>query len=171
MKLSEGEKLILMMLADVIDGSGIESDVDTNVVRDAVSGGHAWALKWAFPGIFEVEEDDEATVRETVEILNMCRVVENSIAELSDEEREQIPEQDRLVFVGFDGNHDEHHGVALTLIVTLGRWSEFVERSMNSHSTVLPSYRNMLARYEHEGGAVKAPFSLAQIKAIINFTD
>ena len=51
MKLSDGEKLILVMLADIYKHLRIKGAVDPDLVHDAMYGGHAWGLRMEYPDI------------------------------------------------------------------------------------------------------------------------
>jgi uncharacterized protein YfbU (UPF0304 family) len=168
MKLSDGEKLIAVMLADLLDAQGVKGEIDTTLLKSAISGGDLWALKWEYSGLFDAEERDPNIVTETSDILSMCSFIEYSIAQLSDQERNQIPQNSQVVFVGFDGNHDDHFGVASMFIQEMGRWGEFKNRSLNSHGTVLPKYRRMREVFDGIGGPRSGGFTLGEIQAILN---
>lgn len=167
MKITDGEKLIAIMLADLLEASEVDGEVEPKFVREAITSGHLWALKWKYPGIFHGEEDTDEEVSETADILDMCRVVENSIHELNDTERDTIPERDREVFYGFDGNNEPHYGIASMFIETMGRWDEFAGRPLNSHMPTLDRYRRMKAVYDGAGGAGHHPLPLGVIQAIL----
>lgn len=168
MKFSDGEKLIAYMLADLMKSLKVDSEIDLDLVQDAVAGDDLWALKWKYSSIFHSDGPSDEIVEETAQIMSMCRVLENSIAALSPEELAQIDENDRTVFEGFDGNHEPHFGVATTLITKLDRFSEWKDRYLNSHSYTLDRYREMKARYDE----IKLPpggrFSLSDIQKIIS---
>jgi hypothetical protein len=46
MKLSDGEKLILIMLSDVYEKLEIEGEINPKFVKSAIGSGHPWGLKW-----------------------------------------------------------------------------------------------------------------------------
>lgn len=147
MKLSQGEKLILMALAAAKDG---KEELDLDFIRRAILSGNTWALTWQFSGIPEKETDPDVA-DETAEIMSMWSVIELSIKVLPASQRAQL-EKDAypfsLSFEGFDGNNDPHHSVASFLVQDMGRFEEFNGRSLNSHSrSSLPTYRRMLPLY------------------------
>lgn len=150
MKLSDGEKLILLALADQKDG---KEELDLDFIRSAIFNGHSWALSWEYPGI-ATEETDEAIVKETADILSMWSYIEHSVKKLPAADQTKLAANVYpydLTFSGFDANHDKHHSVASFLINNMDRFSEFKGRSLNSHSqTSLPSYRKMLPAYDAE---------------------
>ncbi len=150
MKLSDGEKLILLALADQKDG---KEEIDLDFIRSAIFNGHSWALSWEYPGI-ATEEAEETIVKETADILSMWSYIESSVKKLPAGEQIALAAKVHpydLTFEGFDGNHDKHHSVASFLINNMDRFTEFKGRSLNSHSqTSLPSYRKMLRAYDAE---------------------
>ena len=108
---------------------------------------------WAFPiqyhGIFNAEEaHTNEEVTETIDILSMMGFIESSVSQLNDAERPEFEGNDLLKFRGFDGNNDPHFSIAHTLINDLDRFSEFVDRPLNSHSrSTLSIYRRLLPHY------------------------
>ncbi|MET3712610.1 uncharacterized protein YfbU (UPF0304 family) [Sphingomonas trueperi] len=167
MKLTDGEKLLAIMLADVLKAVGADGEINADFVINALTGGHTWALKWKYPGLFHDESPDEEIVDEVGRILTMSRVVEHSIRELSPEDLAQIPEADRTVFVGFDGNQEAHYGVARFMVEELGRFDELRGRNMNSHMPMVPAYLRMADAYDHVQGGF-GPLSLDNIQTILN---
>lgn len=143
-KMSDGEKLIAIMLADLMRAGKVNGEIDPDFVIEAIAGDDLWALKDRYHGLFHNEGPDEETVNETYNILEMARIVEFSIDRLNEEEKAKIDEKDREVFIGFDGNHDPHIGVARMSIEHLNKWQEFADRPMNCHHTILPQYRRQL---------------------------
>ena len=145
MQLSDGEKLILTMLCEVYQHTGIKGEIDPQFVRETISGGHFWGLKWQYPGIFHDHEDSESTVSEVCDILDMWSFIENGYAELSSEdklrlEKEELP----FKFPGFDGNNEgEHCEITRFLIDDLDRFQSFKGRDLNSHHPSIDGYRQM----------------------------
>lgn len=170
MKMSDGEKLIAVMLADLMKAVKVEGEIDPDFVIDTVAGNNLWALKDKYAGLFANEEADENVVDETYDILDMARVIESSIERLKDDEKAEIGEDERQVFIGFDGNHDPHIGVARMAIEKLHKWQEFADRPMNCHHTILPRYRRQLEVFEDirkNEERLGVWFTLDQIKRVL----
>lgn len=169
MKLSDGEKLILLALADQKDG---KNEIDLNFVRSAIFKGHSWALSWQFPGI-ATKDTSEAVAEETAHILRMWVYLESCISQLSKEDHDKLKhhaEHRSLEFSGFDGNHDEHFHVASFLINDMDEFEHFKKRGLNSHNQAsLPKYRRMLPVYERElsGSAISGEMQIESIIKII----
>ena len=92
MKLSDGEKLILVMLSEIHDKLKIENGIDPIFVKSAIEQGHVWALQWRYRGIpFESRDDDTPdTALAVVDILAMWDILESSCKKLSPEEKERV---------------------------------------------------------------------------------
>lgn len=150
MKLSQGEKLILMALAAEKDG---KDELDLGFIRSAILSGNTWALTWELSGI-PTDDVDPAIAEETADILSMWSYIEHSVRQLPAEQKEKIKKDAypfKLEFSGFDGNNDAHYGVASFMIKDMGRFEEFRDRPLNSHTqSSLPSYRRMLPIYKEE---------------------
>jgi hypothetical protein len=150
MKLSQGEKLILMALAAEKDG---KEQLDLAFIRSAILSGNTWALDWELSGI-PTEDTAPEVANETAEILSMWSYIESSVGELTAGEQDRLKKDAYpfdLKFSGFDGNNDEHHGVASFLINDMKRFDEYKDRALNSHTqTSLPAYRRMLEAYNAE---------------------
>jgi uncharacterized protein len=46
MKLSDGEKLILLMLADMYKGMKIKGDFDPDFISSTIHNNHLWGFDW-----------------------------------------------------------------------------------------------------------------------------
>lgn len=166
MKLSDGEKLIAFMLAELMEATGIESEIDPALVKSAIADGNTWALRWQYSAIFHDEEVDEQIAEEVGSILNMCSYLELSVRErIADG---SLVRSNTTVFEGFDGNEEPEHYSAGSMIVTeLGRFGEFAERSMNSHMPMLDKYRRMKAVYDDLPGGNAKGFSVPLLERIL----
>lgn len=154
MKLSDGERLIVIMLAEVMEALKLNREVDPALLKTLACYGDDWAIKRKYSGIFGSEGPKQADVSETTDILWMWGIIEHSLRELAGPEAEQAQEWRWTQFSGFDGNNDAHHGIAHTMIRELGDFEEFKDRPLNSHSqTSLPRYRSMFKKFD---GYVKA---------------
>jgi uncharacterized protein YfbU (UPF0304 family) len=150
MKLSDGEKLILVMLCDIYKELGIKGEVEANFVKSAINSGNLWGLKARYHGVFEMGDRDPRTVSEVGDILEMWWFMETAYKKMSKADQDRVKEahhfgQD-LKFPGFDGNNEgEHHSVALFLVRDLDRFEGIGSKhDLNSHCPSLDGYRRML---------------------------
>lgn len=149
MKLTDGERLLAVMLADLMEGLKIESELDPSLIRTLVYNGDEWGIKRKYPGLFPESATSEAVVKETTDILWMWGIIEHRISNLTGADASEASGWLNRQFTGFDANNDEHYGVAHTLIERLDEFSDFKGRALNSHSQgSLPRYRTMYAKFD-----------------------
>jgi uncharacterized protein len=157
MQLSDGEKLILVMLSEVYKHLKIKGEIDPDLVLTSIFSDKAWGLKWEYGGLFNNQEDNIPVVEETVDILNMYRLLTSSFEKLSEPEKKRVEAEvdvfkDYVKFQGFDANNDEHYGVVSYLVKDLRRFEELKDTYLNSHSiATLTTYRNMLQVFNTMG--------------------
>lgn len=154
MSISDGEKLILMMLRDLYKHHKVTGDTDPEFVQNVLLGGHYWAFEWKSPGLFHGHADSMNVVRETLDVLEMWYFIESGHSKLPEEQKERVkleaePFGDLVRFRGFDGNTEGDYGrVAKFLIEDLGRFEDFKGRNLNSHVPIMQAYRRMLVAFE-----------------------
>ena len=154
--LSDGEKIIALMLTDLIKGLGVETDINTELIQSVIYGGHYWALGWEMPGIFHGHADKQSRVRFVVDVLDMWSFLEEAFEELSDDDKAKLaaaadPFGNQVQFPGFDGNNEgEYFSITSFLIKDLKRFSRFNDkfRSLNSHRPTLETYGKMYRAFE-----------------------
>jgi uncharacterized protein YfbU (UPF0304 family) len=156
MELSDGEKLILLMLCQIHEHLKLKGDVtDTALVKEAIHSGNIWGLEWGMPGVFHGSETSEEVVHEMVNILAMWQRLEESFNNLKPNDKKWLADQSDLgrdvKFHGFDGNSQiEVHYIssARFMIDYLDRFKLFKGRDLNSHMPSLEAYRRMLPVFE-----------------------
>jgi uncharacterized protein YfbU (UPF0304 family) len=180
MKLSDGEKLILMMLSELYEKLDIKGQIDPKLVQEAICGGEAWSLKRKYSGLFDIEETDPATVTEVEEILEMWWFLESAYNRLSKADKERVaaeagPLGKDVKYPGFDGNNETRHlGVARVLIERLDRFGDLKGRgALNSHFPTLDMHHRMLEAFKQmrptlAGGRAGADEVIALLKARIH---
>lgn len=58
MKLTDGEKLIILMLTEMYEKLQIEGETEPDFLRSAIFNDHLWGIRWKYSGIpFEQAED------------------------------------------------------------------------------------------------------------------
>jgi uncharacterized protein YfbU (UPF0304 family) len=161
-KLSDGERLIVVMLAEVMEELNLNREIDPSLVKTLAYGGDEWAIRRKYSGLFPTEAPTPDEVTETTNILWMWGIVEHSISKLTGEDAAEAATWHWTSFGGFDANHDRHYGIAHTMISTLGEFESLKDRPLNSHSqSSLPRYRTMYEkfdRYVHSSRASPLPF-------------
>lgn len=154
MKLSDGEKLIILMLSELYEKLGIDGEVEPEFLKSAIFSDQLWGIRWKYSGIPFDDAEDPKIVKEVVDILDMWSFIERSYAELHDDQKAQLEkEADPLgkdpKFRGFDGNNEsEYMGTAIFLVNELDRFSEFKGRGFNCHHPSIDTHRRMLEVFE-----------------------
>ncbi len=149
--LSHGEKLILLMLCEVYDHLKINSEIDQDFIREAISTGNLWGLGGAFPEVFHNPPVPEAILSETVDILAMWRRLEDSFANLTEQDRERVKSQEGgwSKFSGFDNNNElSYISTARFLMEKLDRFPNFRDRSLDAHRPTIETHRRMFEAFE-----------------------
>jgi len=148
-EITDGEKLILGMLAELHTHMKIKSELEPDFIMNAIYGGHYWGLSWKYSGLFHGNKDDARNVSEVVSVLDMWSFIESSYAALPAKDKTRVEKEAEPFgknprFRGFDGNNEtEHLGIAYFLIEKLERFSSFDGRDLNSHMPSLDMYRRM----------------------------
>ncbi|KVF67331.1 hypothetical protein WJ15_04975 [Burkholderia cepacia] len=153
MKMSNSEKLITVMLCEIMEHLNINSEVDPDFVKDAILDDHLWAFEWKYHGIFGENGDPTPQyVSFVADVLDMWSFIERGYDNLSDVDKAQVKSEAPFgfsKFEGFDGNNEtEYMSVARFLVEKLNRFTEFKGRSFNSHMPSVQRYREMLHIFE-----------------------
>jgi uncharacterized protein YfbU (UPF0304 family) len=154
MQLSDGEKLILIMLSEIHEHLKIQNGIEPEFVKGAIYSGNTWGLEWRYPGIFDVSETKKAVRDQTLNFLDMWSLLESGYENLYPSEKERVnkdagPFAGPVLFRGFDGNHEgEYLNVARFLIERLDRYSQFKKRNLNSHGSLVEAYTRMYEIFE-----------------------
>lgn len=153
LKLSDGEKLIVLMLCEIYKHHEIDGEIDPSFVKEALLGGHYWALGWQHPFLFDMEADNRETVHEVVDVLNVWWFLEQSYARLSEKDKDRVRKEtepfDDVVFQGFDGNEEpEYLSIAEFLINKMNRFADFKGRYLNSHMPSIERHRRMVRAFK-----------------------
>src|SRR5437879_5346738 len=89
-ELTDGEKLITIMLCDVFDHLKIKGNIDPKFVSSAIRGGHLWALRWELSGLLHGHVDDPRDVTEVFDILEMWSFIEEGFEALSKKDKDRV---------------------------------------------------------------------------------
>lgn len=157
MKLSDGEKLTLFMLTEIYEHLGVDGEVNPGFVRNAITDGHAWAIKEKYHGIFW-EAGSQEQAHEVGRILLMWRAIEEAYADLSPADKERLAADVPLYgkdpkFDGFDGNASDGWYGTTQFVVNKADfgWDHFKGRSLNSHGAAhIDDHRRMLAVWDDQ---------------------
>lgn len=175
MKLSDGEKLTLLMLTELYEKLDVNGEIDPEFIRSAISSDKTWSIPWRYAGIPFEDQKTPPVVKEVLDILDMWSFIEYSYSRLNDEEKSTLGRMSDIFgknpkFKGFDGNNEtEYMSTAMFLVNDLDRFSEFKGRDFNSHMSVVDAYNRMLKIYAPiVDRNYHQPLTLDQLAEILN---
>ena len=181
LRFSGPEMLIVHMLCELFKTLKLKSrELDIPFLQQALYGGHFWALKWDWSGVFHNHADSPEVVKEVVDVLDMWDFVESSYERLEAKEKAQLEKDVEFFgkdpkFRGFDGNNEtEHLGVARFMIEQMDRFQRFKDRKdLNSHMPSIDTYRRMLDVFQPmrsmlHGGSLSASQLAAILSAMVH---
>lgn len=154
MKVTDGEKLILLMLSELYDKLGVDGEIEPDFIRSAIFSNKTWSIPWKYSGIPFESQETPKIVKEVLDILDMWSFIEYSYGELNDKgkayvEKEAAPFGKEPKFRGFDGNNEtDYMGTASFIVNQLDRFEEFKGRNFNSHRPSVDGYQRMLSVFE-----------------------
>lgn len=174
MKLTDGEKLILIMLADLHEKLEVNGEIDADFISSAIVNDHLWSIPWKYSSIPFEHVEDPPVVREVVDILDMWSFIEYAYSQLTDEEKAKLamdvdPFGNNPRFQGFDGNNETAHmSTAMFLVNQLERFQDFKGRSLDCHCPSIDAHKRMLSVFEPIRETLDAdPLSLDQLTKIL----
>lgn len=174
MKITDGEKLILLMLSELYDKLEVDGEIEPDFIRSAIFSSNLWSIPWKYPGIPFEEQDTPEIVKDVLDILDMWSFIEHSYEKLSEKdktylEKEAAPFGETPKFPGFDGNNESEYMSAASFIVNdLDRFDELRGRNFNSHCPSIDSYRRMLTVFQQIRKKLNyGPFSAEDLASIL----
>lgn len=174
MNISDGEKLILLMLSEIYEQLDIKGETDPEFIKSAICSQKLWGIPWKYPGIPFERQETPHIVKEVLDILDMWSFIEYAYQKLSEEDKQQLekdapPFGKNPRFEGFDGNNEsEYMNVASFLINDLERFQEFKGRGLNAHMPTLDTHHRMLSAFEEiRSSLAYGQISLAQLTLLL----
>jgi hypothetical protein len=157
MELSEGEKLILVMLCDIHKALNLKGVIDPDSLRPLILDEK---LQPVTRELTHDHPDRKRVATEVSDILDMWSAIERGYKHLTVEEKREVeagagPLGRGVRFSGFDAESEiAYRDVARILIEETGQFERFQGRNLDAHMPCLAGYRRMLRLYgpmRHEG--------------------
>ena len=174
MNVTDGEKLILLMLSELYERLDIRGEINPEFIKSAIFSHNLWGIPWKYSGIQFENQDTPPIVKEVLDILDMWSFIEYAYQKMSKEDQRKLEEDAHPFgkdpkFLGFDGNNEsEHMNIASFLINDLERFQEFKGRSINSHMPTLETYHRMLSVFSKiRKTLISRSMSLAQLTTVL----
>lgn len=148
MKLSNEQKLIVAMLADLrkaMDGQSDASELDFDFVMEAIYSDNEWGIEEKYNGLFPKAAQWPQEVKDVYDFLDMWRFIEEAVATFSPAEKAKVSAAGATQYPGFDGNNETRYlGIARFITEQLGGFESIGKRgATNSHSPKVAKYRLM----------------------------
>jgi len=174
MNITDGEKLILLMLSELYERLNIEGEINPEFIKSAIFSHNLWGIPWKYSGIPFENQDTPPIVKDVLDILDMWSFIERAYQKLSKDDQKKLEEDAHPFgkdpkFTGFDGNNEsEHMNIASFLVNDLERFQEFKGRSLNAHMPTLDTYHRMISEFEKIRNTLGyRPMSLAQLTTVL----
>ena len=153
MNLSEGERLILVMLCDIQKALNLKGAIDPDTLKPLILEAGSNSAARAVNGGAGDHRDRTAVASEVSEILDMWSAIERGYKHLSVDEKRTVeaeagPLGRGVRFSGFDAESEiEYRDIAHVLIEETGQFERFQGRTLDAHMPALAGYRRMLQIY------------------------
>jgi uncharacterized protein YfbU (UPF0304 family) len=153
MNLSEGERLILVMLCDIHKALNLKGVIDPDALKPLILEAEHNGLARVANGTSGEHRDRTAVANEVTEILDMWSAIERGYKHLTAEEKRTVeaeagPLGRGVRFSGFDTESEiEYRDIAHVLIEETGQFDRFQGRNLDAHMPALAGYRRMLRIY------------------------
>jgi uncharacterized protein YfbU (UPF0304 family) len=171
--LDGGQKLIALMLCEVLEKLNVEDGLDAGFIRDAIQNRHEWAVGWRY-GDLVGSGNSEELAQQVSKVLHMWLIIEFAFDKLSRKEKARVSEQtishEDGRFPGFDWNHEsEVASIATFMIDKMGLFARFKGRDLSCVMPRMGRYVRMLATFEPVLRKMKADrLSSAELIIILN---
>jgi uncharacterized protein YfbU (UPF0304 family) len=145
MNLSEGERIIIVMLCDIYKSLNLKGTIDPEFVRSSILSGQFDQLKRLL---------ESGAAEEVGRILEMWSSIERGYKRLTCEEKDQVeaeagPLGRGVRFSGFDiDSETEHHQACSFLIEETDSFERFRGRKIHADMPTLDGYRRMLRLFD-----------------------
>jgi uncharacterized protein YfbU (UPF0304 family) len=168
MKLSDGERLILLMLGDLYKHLKVQGEIDGDFVQNTILSDQLWGLHHEYQNLLPGHTDYPEEVSEVFDIFDMYRLLDRHYGYLSPEDKKAIDPHD-IKFPGFD-SHDTgpHTGIARYIVEELELWPEFKANATGGVHT-LDRFQRMLRVFlpiRNELGS--GNMTVEQIKSVVD---
>ncbi|MGF6710343.1 uncharacterized protein YfbU (UPF0304 family) [Luteibacter sp. W1I16] len=153
MELTDAEKLMLAMVAEMHQAAGIKNGINAKLIHDALWSGNEWAIRWDVQLPWSSDQENPPYVDHVVDVLDMWSFIEEGFAALPAADVQRVLDETESTLAptlpGFDGNNEtDEYSAARFLIDTMGRFSRFAGRDLNSHHDTIARSNRRLAVFD-----------------------
>ena len=171
------DKINTILLCDLATHLDIESDIDPELVKYALSSGNEWILKANYSSL-DVEEITKEARKFVMSVLDMYRGLSNALRKLEETDKSELIKnhriklhQEAIQIPGFDGNNECDYFSIIEAFQKISRYPEQKLPIANTHSCTEHLYNAMLAEYK-KIDAVNRCWNLTkeEISSILSFS-
>ena len=175
MKISNSEKLIIMMLCEIFQKLELSKGFNSQFIEAAIGSGNTWAIEFEYSGIDFEDTELPELVSDVFDYIQMWELIEISYSRLTPEEKKSLEESvdylDKSAkFPGFSELSEAPYlNVAQFIIKEMGRYTLFKDRDLDCHFPVVHQYNRMMEVYNSVNDLSHTnPLDLSQLVAILN---
>lgn len=147
-------KINTILLCDIVKHLGIESEIDTDLVKHAITSGNLWMLNAQYSSLNE-EESPKQDRDFIIEVLNMYRGLSSALRKLPQSTQNNLVERYELriegsaiQIPGFDGNNEATYFSIVEAFLKMNKFVDQKEPITNTHSETAEQYTEMLRVYK-----------------------
>ncbi|WP_318387700.1 YfbU family protein [Enterobacter sp.] len=147
-------KINTILLCDIVKHLGIESEIDTDLVKHAITSGNLWMLNAEY-SLLDEEESPKQARDFIIEVLNMYRGLSSALRKLPQSTQNNLVERYELrieggaiQIPGFDGNNEATYFSIVEAFLKMNKFVEQKEPINDTHSETVEQYAEMLQVYK-----------------------
>jgi len=169
MELDIKDRLLLYNQYEILKTLNSEESKEYELMQTIVANGFKSNYNELITGFSK--ETPESISEFVFDVLQMYRVLDTSLGELSPEERQKIAVKD-ITYAGFDGNDEgSYYTYANFILKDLGRFEEIYNNGkveLNSHRNMLNKYKRMVRTWKEVKSGRYKSLSFENIVKVIN---
>ncbi len=151
------EKVNTILLCDIAKHLGIDSEIDPDIIKYAITSGNEWIINAEYSFLLDDESSNHTKEDRDflVEILNMYRGLSASLRKFSKDKQQELIKKNNLKLIedniqlpGFDGNNEYKYTNILEGFWKINRFTEQKAPISNTHSQTIDNYRRMINCYK-----------------------
>jgi uncharacterized protein YfbU (UPF0304 family) len=157
MKLSDSEKLSLLMLSEIHMALKLNNNgVDSKFITKAIESGNEWAISQRYGDYLGFHDNERSSkIAYMYNVLEMWSFIEEGVEALSAQGKKELEEKAAPFgknprFSGFDGNNEsKYHNIAHFIANEMDAFGgRFAKRDLNSHIPRVELYQKMLKKFD-----------------------
>ena len=169
MELDIKDRLILYNQYEILKVLNSEESKEYELMQNIVVNGFKSNYEELITGFSN--ETPESISEFVFDVLQMYRELDDSLSELSAEEKEHVDKHD-ITYAGFDGNEEgSYYTYANFVLEDLGSYEEIYNNGkveLNSHRNMVNKYKRMVTTWKEIKSGRYDNLSFENIKKIIN---